>query len=201
LVVSYPPDQPMGYDQLKALVAARLPARPFMLIGESFSGPIAVALAAAGPAMLRGVVLVSSFVRSPIQIPHGLRALLAILPVWRLPVRLAAAVLCGRWSSQAVRSRLSVAMSAVSSVAWRARLRAVLSVDVAEELRLVRAPVLYLRGTSDSVVPRSAWSLIKELLPAARLVELEGPHFLLQTKAVEAAAQVSAFARRIGFAL
>jgi len=92
-------------------------------------------------------------------------------------------------------------MGAVAPVAWRARLRAVLSVDVVEKLASVRVPVLYLRGKSDRVVPRAAWSLIKKSLPSARLVEFDGPHFILQARPVECAEEVTAFAREAGFAL
>jgi pimeloyl-ACP methyl ester carboxylesterase len=198
LVVSYPPDQPMGYDELEAFARAELPSRPFVLVGESFSGPIAVALAAARPAALRGLVLIGSFVRRPIRVPGRLRTLLAVVPVWRVPARCVAVLAFGRWSTEALHSRLFTAMAAVAPAVWRARLRAVLSVDATEKLRAVRVPVLYLRGSSDRMIPRSAWMLVKELLPSARLVELEGPHFLLQTKPVECAAHVTAFANEVG---
>ena len=201
LIVAYPPDRPLGYEELAALAGERLPSRPFILLGESFSGPIAVALAAAAPAALRGVVLVGSFIRSPVAAPRGLRSLIAALPIWRVPIRIAAAVLLGRFSSRMARGQIASAIAAVAPATWRARLRAVLNVDVVEELASVRVPVLYLRGRSDRVVPRAAWSLIKSALPSARLVELDGPHFLLQAKPVECAAQVTAFAREAGFAL
>lgn len=34
LVVSYPPDQAMGYAELEAFVSAKLPAGTFILLGE-----------------------------------------------------------------------------------------------------------------------------------------------------------------------
>jgi hypothetical protein len=36
--VAYPPDRPLGYEQLEALVRAQLPCEPHVLLGESFSG-------------------------------------------------------------------------------------------------------------------------------------------------------------------
>ena len=197
VVIAYPTDRPLGYSALEALVSEKLPNRPFILVGESFSGPIAVALAAAAPAGLRGLVLVGSFARNPIPAA----SLFTWLPLWRLPVRIVAAMLLGQWSSDQHRMRLSAAMAIVLPVAWRARLQAVLTVDVISRLRVVAVPVLYLWGKSDRIVPRSAWKTVKEALPSARLVELEGPHFLLQAKPVESAAEVTAFAREVGFAL
>ena len=155
IVVTYPPDQPLAYAELEALVSARLPSQPYILVGESFSGPIAIALAAAAPAGLRGIVLVCSFAKTPV--PGFVGTLLSRLPLWRAPTRLAAAALLGRYSSSAHRARLSSAMDKVSANAWRARLRAVLSVDVISKLKAIKVPLLYLQAAHDRVVPRSAW--------------------------------------------
>jgi pimeloyl-ACP methyl ester carboxylesterase len=195
VVVTYPTDKPLGYRELEALVSQKLPRDPFILLGESFSGPIAVALRL-GPIGLQGVILVGSFVRRPVSAP----AIVARVPFWKLPTRIAAAALLGRWSSKDLRSRLSTAMASVHPCVWRTRLQAVLSVDVVAPLRRVSVPVLYLRGRSDRVVPRSAWKVIKDALPSARLVELDGPHFLLQAKPMESAAQVAEFANAVGLA-
>lgn len=53
LVVRYPPDVPLGYAALTDLARASLPSDgPFFLLGESFSGPVAVKLAAQAPSGL-----------------------------------------------------------------------------------------------------------------------------------------------------
>jgi pimeloyl-[acyl-carrier protein] methyl ester esterase len=201
VVVAYPPDQALGYEELEAIARKKLPTGPFVLLGESFSGPVALALAAGDPPGLRGVVLVCSFARYPLRAPGLLRALVARLPVWRTPAYLAGIVLLGRDLPQPHLRRLSAAMTAVTPEAWRARLRAVLTVDLSGRLSAVKVPLLYLMAKSDRLVPRSAWELIRKSLPSAQHVELDGPHFLLQAKAVESAAHVEAFAREIGVAL
>jgi pimeloyl-ACP methyl ester carboxylesterase len=194
VVVSYPTDQPLGYRELGALVLQRLPREPFILLAESFSGPVAVVVAASAPADLRGLILVGSFARKPMPVP----TLVAQVPLWRVPTRVAAAALLGRWSSRDLRSSLAAAITRVSPTVWRARLRSALSVDVVARLTEITMPVLYLRGKSDRVVPRSAWKVIKDALPSARLVELDGPHFLLQANPEESAALVTDFAKRLG---
>jgi pimeloyl-ACP methyl ester carboxylesterase len=202
IVISYPTDRPLGYPELETLARAALPTqRPFVLVGESFSGPIAISLAASSPVGLLGVVLVCSFVRSPIAVPRFLRSLLSMLPVRLVPVRVVAAVLLGRFGSAGVCARLSSAMSSINPSVWRARIRAVLSADVTARLSKVTVPVLYLRATEDRVVPRSASELISLTLPSVRVVELESPHFMLQAKPAESAARVQAFVRELGFVL
>ena len=44
-VVSYPTDVALGYADLEAFARAALPTdRPFVILGESFSGPIAISI-------------------------------------------------------------------------------------------------------------------------------------------------------------
>src|SRR6185369_2945536 len=65
-VVSYPTHKPCGYEELAGLVAAALPKDgPFIILGESFSGPLAIMAAHAQPPGLKGIVLCASFARSP----------------------------------------------------------------------------------------------------------------------------------------
>jgi pimeloyl-ACP methyl ester carboxylesterase len=52
-------DQALRYDELLPLVLEHLPTdRPFVVLGESFSGPLAIRIAAVRPPCLRALVLV-----------------------------------------------------------------------------------------------------------------------------------------------
>src|SRR5438105_3993436 len=65
-VVAYPTAAPLGYDELESVARAALPAEgPYVILGESFSGPIAISLAASGSPGLKGLVLCCSFVSNP----------------------------------------------------------------------------------------------------------------------------------------
>src|SRR5436309_344825 len=67
IAVSYPQDRPLDYAQLESIVRSRLPAdRPFVILGESFSGPIAISIAASAPRGLRGIILCVSFAKNPL---------------------------------------------------------------------------------------------------------------------------------------
>jgi pimeloyl-ACP methyl ester carboxylesterase len=77
---------------------------------------------------------------------------------------------------------------------------AVLAADVTAQVPMIGVPVLYLRATLDRVVPRSAADLIVRLLPHTKVADVEAPHFMLQAKPVESAAEIRAFAREVGFA-
>jgi pimeloyl-[acyl-carrier protein] methyl ester esterase len=197
-VVTYPPDRPLGYSELTALARAELPNdRPFVLLGESFSGPIAVALAASRPPGLRALVLVCSFVRSPVPVPAVLRRTVAAFPVHWVPVRLAGPMLLGKFATPRLRDLLDRAVEAVRAEVWRSRLAAVMSIDVEKLASEIQVPLFYLRARQDRVVPRGAWEVILRALPSARIVELDGPHFLLQAKPAETAAQIRQLLREL----
>jgi pimeloyl-ACP methyl ester carboxylesterase len=196
IVVRYPTDTACDYEALEALVTEALPRKgPFILLGESFSGPVAVAVAATRPGGLVGLILVCSFVRAPRAVPRAVRSLVTAFPFWRVPIWVGAGSVLGRFNSATLRARLKSAVSRVSPVAWSARLRAVCEVDVSSQLASLTIPVLYLRADTDRVVPRSAGDLIRALLPQTKLVEIHGPHQLLQACPAESAKAVRQFAQ------
>jgi pimeloyl-ACP methyl ester carboxylesterase len=197
-VVSYPPDKALGYPALEEFARAVLPAdRPFVLLGESFSGPIAISLASASPAGLVGLVLCCSFARNPLPVLGGLRLLVGLVPLKRAAVDLSCRLLLGRFSTPVLRFALSQALGLVSPAALRARLRAVLGVDVSDKLRQLRMPLLYLRATEDRLIPRAASRLVSRLAPHTRMAEVTAPHFLLQAAPSQAAAIVTEFVRQL----
>lgn len=193
-VVSYPVDKPLGYADLEQLVGASLPAgQPFFLMGESFSGPVAISVAATMPAGLRGVILCCSFVRSPLPKIGALRQLVHIFPVTSLPATLLSFFLLGRFSTDRLRSALADTLAAVSPSVLRGRALAALSVDASRELARVAVPILYLRASEDRVIPKRASELIRTLAPSTRIVDFVAPHFLLQVLPDAAASAVKEF--------
>lgn len=197
-VVTYPTAEPLDYAQLESVAHAALPAEgSYVVLGESFSGPIAVSLAASASPQFKGLVLCSTFVRNPRPVLSVLRSLIAVLPVAWAPVAVLSHMVLGRFSTPALRAALTRALAHVSSSAIRARLQAVLSVDVSAKFSEVTVPVLYLRASRDRLVPRSASMLMSALNSNTRVVDVEGPHFLLQVAPAEAARFVGAFVREV----
>jgi len=64
-VISYPNSEPLTYDELTTFVIERTPDSRFVILGESFSGPIAIEVAATEP-RVAGLILASSFARHPL---------------------------------------------------------------------------------------------------------------------------------------
>jgi pimeloyl-[acyl-carrier protein] methyl ester esterase len=198
LVVSYPKDRALGYDELEALVLAALPiARPFVLLGESFSGPLAIRIAARAPPGLAAVILSASFARNPFPWLGWARPLARWLPLKSLPRWVRAPLMWGSASPQRAPAKMERAMAGVSPAVIRHRIAALLAVDESAALSRIRLPTLLLTAGNDRVIPRSAARWILKSLPGAQVVQIDGPHLLLQTRPAECAAAVLEFMRSV----
>lgn len=195
LVMRYPTTLPAGYEALVDRVRVQLPGdRPYVLLGESFSGPVALLLAAERPPMLRGVVLSCTFAGNPHPWASGLRSVMRWLPMRAVPSRWLGRLLMGRWTSPALQQALAEALASVSVEALRARLNAVLAADVSSALRQVAVPMLYLQAAQDWVVPAAAGQRVRQLKADLQWASFDAPHFLLQTHSRQAAEAICSFA-------
>jgi pimeloyl-[acyl-carrier protein] methyl ester esterase len=194
LVLSYPTDQILSYEGLADFARQQLPAgQPYALLGESFSGPVAIALAAERPPGLTGLILCCTFARNPAPLFRRCASLISFLPVSSRLSGLAVPFLLGRHATPALRQALRAALDRLQPAVLRARLRAVLALDCAAQLSNVAVPVLYLQAAQDRVVSRASGHYIVSLLPSVKVAVLPGPHLLLQTQPAQAASAVRRF--------
>src|SRR5690242_7684380 len=67
IIIPLPSDAASDYDSIALSIINRLPReRPLVLLGESFSGPLALKIASHGNLNVAAVVLVASFIRRPV---------------------------------------------------------------------------------------------------------------------------------------
>ena len=194
IVVSYPLNTPLGYADLEPIARSFLPLdQPFYLLAESFSGPVAISIAASSPPGLLGLILCCSFARNPLPLLALFRPAVRVAPVSVLPIALLSFFVLGRFASPALRGALARSLALVSPSVLRARACAALSANVSALLPCIKVPVFYLRASEDRVVPRSSSALIASLAQNAKVAEFAAPHFLLQVVPSLAASSVSAF--------
>ncbi|MGO9935821.1 MAG: alpha/beta fold hydrolase [Steroidobacteraceae bacterium] len=199
VVVAYPTDKPLGYEALETLVFGALNAlpggQPFVLLGESFSGPLAIRIAARAPEGLVGLILCATFAKNPFPWLGWALPLAPYLPVKSLPRWVRAPLMWGSLSPGRAPSQMERAMSGVSAPVVRRRIAALLEVDETQALRRIRIPTLALRARGDRVIPKAAMHWMLKALPRAQLVEIDAPHLLLQTRPTQCAAAVMRFLR------
>jgi pimeloyl-ACP methyl ester carboxylesterase len=192
-VVRYP-DRAMDYAAHEDFARRAFPAEEdFVLLAESFSGPIGINIAASRPARLRGLILCATFARNPLPIFGPLSGLMRLLPGARIPPALGAPLLYAGRATPELRRAHAGALSRVSPRTLNARAAALLAVDRRAELRRIEVPVLYLRARLDRLVSVRSWQDVQEALPQAELAEFDAPHFLLQTEPAGCAIRVRKF--------
>jgi len=188
IVISYDRNKAQSYEQLARHVLASINLqRAFLLVGESFSGPVALMVAARAPNNLVGVVLCASFAVNPrplfskLFFPALCRTLFHLgIPVWAIKHYLTG------WagSDDLVRAAAS-AVKSVSSRVLAARVGMVTRIDVTQELAECGAPLLYVAAKRDRLVSRRSVRIITDIKPDISVVEIDAPHFIAQSRPVE----------------
>jgi pimeloyl-[acyl-carrier protein] methyl ester esterase len=196
VVVSFPTDRPMGYSELESVVEAALPASgPFVLLGESFSGPLALRIAAAGHPRLVGVVLVASFARVTLsKFGSSLRRLVGTwmfrlaLPKWAIRRFLA-----GADAPPNLISDLQATVQSVSPSVMAHRVQEVLAVDARPLLPQIRVPVLLLSAGRDRLISSNTVHDFEVLGDRFECISIDAPHLILQCRPAEASRFIQTF--------
>ena len=197
VVVSYPAQEFLGYPALKELVLRSVPAdQPFFLLGESFSGPVAVLAAAERPKGLRGVILCASFVSPPRPWAALALPLLGLIPIRAAARALGQHMLMGRFKKPELAALMLAALAKVPEQVLRLRLGAAARVDVSAALRSLNCPSLYLQASEDLVVPKDAADVFSRVSRHGNVEVVAGPHFLLQCVPSDAAKSIMRFIER-----
>jgi len=176
VTVSYPAGVHLSYDQLAGRVRNELPpGQPYIIVAESYSGPVALRLAAAPVGDLRAIVLVASFVSRPLG-RWGRR--LAWLP-WAAVFRLRPPRLALRWllmNRDTPRETVSAVQAAIGQVrpdVLAARMREALRADSTEAALACPVRIVCLVAGRDRLLGWRAF-------PGVETVTVPSPHLLLQ---------------------
>jgi pimeloyl-ACP methyl ester carboxylesterase len=192
--LDYPPDRHASLNELAGLVRQRLPGGRWLLLAESFSGPLAIRLAASRPPGLVGLVLVATAARwsrlhwlrsAPLSAIFGLAAPSSALR-W---------LLLGENASPELVLATRRAIGSVRPEVLAFRLRELAATDVTVELAQVAVPILYLQARQDRIARRAERRTIESRHPLVDAQILDGPHFLLQTAPAAVWQRLTAFAQ------
>jgi pimeloyl-ACP methyl ester carboxylesterase len=200
MVVSYPSDRVLGYKQLQSYVVSLLPTtEPYVLIAESYSGPIAARIAATHPPMMRGLILSATFIRKPRGWIGDWSRLFIGSYLFRQTWTHAIARILLKWQGFN-EGQIQLVVGALEHVRPRvlaARLKEALDVEAFEDLRECNVPILCLYAERDLVLADRCRELIAEANPRVKLVGLDTPHFLLQAKPAEALHEIQLFTQAL----
>ncbi|KRG64801.1 hypothetical protein ABB26_06385 [Stenotrophomonas humi] len=195
-VMRYPVDEMLDYAALERRVRDVFPAaNPVVVLGESFSGPLAISIAADPPANMVGLILSTTFAKAPVPLSGWVAPMASLLPVRSVPLSMMTWMLLGQWNSPALEEGLRHALMRVSPKVLRHRAGLAMRVDVSGLLARVKLPTLYLRAVGDRLLSSSACRSVASSIESCTVVDVAGPHLLLQAAAVDCAQIVKRVAR------
>jgi pimeloyl-ACP methyl ester carboxylesterase len=191
VIISYPTDRRLSYAELVRFVRQQVPSdEDYVLLAESFSGPVAIEIAAMHAKNLKALILSSTFVTNPVWVPQVMRFLLwGPAVVFGPPEFVVSRYLLGENPPIDLVETFWRAKRSVRPDVLAFRMRRVMNVDVRRAFSTCRLPVLYLLAKQDRLVKRRSLAQMQKIKPDMSVVEIEGPHFLLQrepSKCVEA---------------
>lgn len=194
-VVALPADAPRGYDELLAWLEPRLPTEPFGLLAESFSGPLAIRLAARHAERVTHLVLAATFLRSPLRswlAPFAALARPALFS--RPPPAIGVRTLLAGWDAPsdlvgAIRGAMTILPRNVAA----ARARAALAADETAAFASVNVPTLWIQGREDHLLRPDHLDDVRAARADARIAPILGPHTILQRRPQQCVAAIGRF--------
>lgn len=195
-VISYPTQAVLSYQELTERVVASLPSdHPYIIIAESFSGPLALMVSERAERNLKAIILCATFLTNPRPWIARLAPLLLNERVFGLSPRawMLRILITGNDAPGEMLVRVIRIHKTVSTRVLIHRLREVIQVDVRDKLKNCSVPIMYLYGKRDHLVLQYSKNEIQDVRPDMSCIEIDGPHFLLQVRPQPCMDQVLTF--------
>lgn len=194
LVLDYPTQDVLSYPQLVERLGPRLPDSPFIMLAESFAGPLALMLCENAGRQLKALVLCATFVSNPRPWLSKLAPLVLYEWVMAQPPRkwMARLFVTGDAPDELLERALAIHKTVAPRVTLN-RLREVLAVDVRDIYRNCRIPLLHLYAQHDHLITSHPTRELQRLRPDVPSIGIDGPHFLLQTRPAQCSRAIETY--------
>jgi pimeloyl-[acyl-carrier protein] methyl ester esterase len=194
--VRYPTQHYLSENELLPMIRNALPrAEPFVLLAESYSTRMAFRLSSEAHKDLKALVICAGFLDSPVK---GLLRRLASLSapvIFRLPTPtpVIRTVLLGDGAPADLVEEIRRVVRSVEPRVLSKRLRSILCFDDASQMTAPPVPLLCLLARNDRLVSRSSVERILKVRSDATVVEIDGPHLILQREPLASARAIVTF--------
>ncbi|MGH8658905.1 MAG: alpha/beta fold hydrolase [Gammaproteobacteria bacterium] len=198
-VISYPESGPQDYSTLTDTIRKQIPQdEDFIVLGESFAGPIVYQVAIRDTEKCKGAIFVATYLTNPN--PLILKILTAMPPslISFLVSRpfVVKAVFLSREADDQIANAIAANFSSVNRHAIRQRLMVIGNLGTAPTQEIA-IPCLCIQATKDSLVPESKVIDLKRVCRSLEVRKVEGGHFILQQAPKDAADVVRAFGQNL----
>ena len=190
-VITLPATGAQDYPSIVEQVKEKLPKDDFVLVAESFSGPIGAVLASEGLPQMKGVIFVASFLSPPKKLLVGFARYLPLKMLSKMPLAgyLHKLLFLGPDASHQLVDLFQQTILSLSPQIIKARLKSIQSLSVSSEN--LDLPAAYIQALSDRLVPAGKIVEFKSRFENLTIQPIEGPHFILQSKPAECAVAIS----------
>ncbi|HJX34035.1 MAG TPA: alpha/beta hydrolase [Desulfatiglandales bacterium] len=195
VVISYPRDRRCSYVDLKAIIMEAIPRETdFFILGESFSGPLAIMIAGQRPERLKGLILCATFIRNPFRFVPSWISFISIGYIYRLwPLLIRIRTVYQRDQIKKLARMAIEVIKTVKPEVIAGRVKSIFRVDVEKELRSCDLPILYIMGDEDRLIRKHNFEKIKKIRHDIILKVIKTRHFILQLEPMEAAKELIEF--------
>jgi len=197
----YPEHDYLGYRQLYASVKELTRAlNEFVLVGESFSSPLAIMFAAEKPPNLAGLIICAGFASNPFPVLGPV--LRALAQPWLFRLR-PPSILFDRYIFEAstpagLKDKVRQNLQTVNPEVLAGRAQEILNCDARKELAQIKIPAMYLRGAQDRLIKARCFEEIQKIRPDVQLASIAAPHLVLQHQPQKSVETILNFCSSLG---
>jgi len=188
-VIPLPSQGKQNYARLADEIAKVLPKEEFILLAESFSGGLVEPLINKAGDRIKAVIMVVSFLSPPNKLILTLSKLLpvklfAAIPMATMAHRL---LFLGDDASPQLIDQFTKVIKKLPKKLLEQRIEAISSLKLPTQK--MDTPLVYIQAGQDKLIRAEKFQEIEQCFVDASLYQIDGPHFLMQTKS-EAVARV-----------
>lgn len=187
LIIDYPINEKLSYSELVNFVIDQLPNEKFVLLGESFSGPIAYQIALLKPDKVVSIIFVATFLSSPRNFLLKLSSFLPTSFILSLPMPdfIIKLLLLGDSSGIETVSLFKQSIKQVPPRILSFRLQEIANLPNSRQLCGINS--IYIQAIDDRLVPNDCVKDFKVMFNNLKIFTVKGSHFILQANPVACA--------------
>jgi pimeloyl-ACP methyl ester carboxylesterase len=198
-IIELPSGNNQSYAFLTEYISDKLPAEDFILLAESFSGPIAANIAGLNIPNLKAVIFIATFLQPPVPALLFCARFIPLKALVHLPLAsfFIQRFLLGR--QYPVRRFIHI-LASVSNADLSARLIALKHLKHLKASKTTapcQLPTLYLAAQNDCLVAPKHIYLFKNRFADLTEFFIPGTHFLAQSNPAGCAEKINAFVKRV----
>lgn len=176
-IINYDSIKEQSYDELIQYVLLNLPQEDFILLAESFSGPIANGVALAKPIHLKSLILAATFLENPrpLLLKFIPSSRIFALPIPNLLIKL---FFLGFSVNDEVIEIFKMSIKKVSPSVIRYRLNEIRQLKLIEKKLNIRT--IYIQATNDKLVSSKSLDNWQKVCSDLKVFKVSGEHLILQ---------------------